>query len=501
MKTNQEFEKYIEKTGESGYIIHCSDPIVYLSGLPSLKMGEAIVSEDGERGMVYGLDRRKAGVLMFETEKIEAARKMARTDDFLRIPVSEGLLGRIVDPLCLPIDRKGPVLGAKEYLPIKEKAPGITKRVKVAEPLETGVMMVDLLVPLGYGQRETVIGDAKTGKTNFLLQTISNQAKKGTICVYVGIGKESPTLKSVESYLKEMKAFDKVVMMVTTSSQSAALHYLAPFSGTAVAEYFRNKGHKVIIVYDDFSTHAKAYREISLLLKRAPGREAYPGDIFYVHATLIERAGNIKTADGKEASITSFPIVETLENNISGFIQTNLLAMTDGHVFFDIDEFKRGQMPAVNAFLSVSRVGNQTRESLSKDLVDKIKKRLVSYRKILEVAQFGSELSKENKQALDFGGKIEVLLSQDAKVLIPRYLQLFLFGLLFSGFWKNVSKKAMKEEVLKILRLFQEEKLTDSKKEIKEIKDFLEVEVLKMKNAEELKDFCEQVSPVLEKFI
>lgn len=490
MDINEEFKKNKEKTGEVGYVVHCSDPIVYLSGLPSLRIGESVISEDGERGMVYGLDKGKAGILMFETEKIEAGKRMARTDDFFKIPVSHKVLGRIINPLCVPLDRLGPISGEKEYLTVQRRSPGITQRIKVRRPLETGVTMIDLLVPLGYGQREAVVGDAKTGKTVFLLQLITNQVKKGTICIYVGIGKESSTLKSVESYLKEMKVFEKVVMMITTSNQSPTFHYLAPFSGMTIAEYFRDKGNDVVIIFDDFTIHARAYREISLLFKRAPGREAYPGDIFHIHAILMERAGNIKNSDGKEVSITAFPVAETLDNNISGFIQTNLLSMTDGHVFFDIDEFKKGQLPAVSPFLSVSRVGNQTREYLNKDLVGKIKRNLTDYRKILEVAQFGSELSQENRKILDLGEKIETLLRQDYKTLIPLPCQLLLFGLLFSGFWKKVPSKTMEKEIAKILKKFQGEDFFDLEKKIK-----------KMKNAEELKDFCEEIAPDLEKLI
>ena len=299
---NEDFKKKIEETSEIGSVIFCSDPIVYLSGLPSLRAGEKVISEDGEIGMSYELDRKKVAVLMFQTEKIEAGKRMARTGDFFKIPISQKILGRVVSPLCLPLDKMGPVLGKKDYLPVIAEAPGITKRVKINKPLETGVMMVDLLVPIGYGQREAVIGDSKTGKTAFLLQLISNQAKKGAICIYVGIGKESSALKSVENYFKEMGIFERVVMLITTADQSSTLHYLAPFSGMAVAEYFRDMGNKVVIVFDDLTTHAKAYREISLLLKRAPGREAYPGDVFHIHATLVERAGNIKTENGKEAS-------------------------------------------------------------------------------------------------------------------------------------------------------------------------------------------------------
>jgi len=487
---NEEFQKYLEKTKEIGYVIHVSNPIVYLSGLPFAKAGEEIISEDGEKGMIFGLDRRQAEVLMFEIEKIEAGKRVVRTTEPFKIPLSDKLLGRIVNPLCKPLDRLGPIGGKKEYLPVQREAPGITKRARVNRQLETGVMVVDLLVTLGYGQRETIIGDAQTGKTTFILQAMVNQAKKGTICIYVGIGKESPALKSVESFLKEMKVFDKTVMVITTASQPPTLHYLAPFSGMTIAEYFRDKGYNVLIAFDDLSTHAKAYREISLLLKRPPGREAYPGDIFHLHATLMERAGNIKLEGKKEVSITAFPVVETLENDISGFIQTNVLAMTDGHVFFNIDEMKRGRLPPIDTFLSVSRVGNQTKKDLDKDLASKIKQKLSDYRRALEVAQFGAELSKETQKILDLGKRIEILFNQDYKTLIPRPLQILLFGLLFSGFWKDVPYNTMEKEIKKILKTFEGEDLSD-----------LEGKLDKMKKVEELKDFCEEIGPEIEKLL
>ncbi len=487
---NQEFEKYLKETGEIGYVIHSSNPIIYVSGLPSLRKGEAIITEDGERGMVFGLDRQKAEVLMFETENVKGGKKIVRTNQLFHVPVCDNLLGRIVNPLCLPVDNIGPISGEKKYAPIEKEAPGITKRVVVDRPMETGVMIIDLLVPLGYGQREMVVGDPKIGKTTVLLQTISNQVKKGKICVYVGIGKESSSLKSVEDYLKEMGVFDKVVMMITPSNQPSTLHYIAPFSGMAIAEYFRDKGNDVIIVFDDLSKHSKAYREISLLLRNPPGRESYPGDIFHIHATLIERAGNIKIPGGETASITALPVAETLENDISGFIQTNLLSMTDGHVFFDINDLRAGHYPAINVFLSVSRVGNQTRQSLDKELSGKIKEKLVQYKKVMAVAQFGAELSKENQKILDFGKRIEILFNQDEKTIVSRPLQVFLFGLLFSDFWSDLPLKSMKTEIHKILEKFQEERFFMIEEKIKSIKTM-----------EELKDFCEEIIPKIESFV
>lgn len=487
---DENFQKYLEKTKESGYIIQVSEPIVYVSGLPFAKPWEEIITEDGERGMVFGMDRKKVEILMFEMEKAEAGKQVVRTGEFFRVPVSEKMLGRILNPLCTPLDRLGPILGEKQYLPIQNPAPGITKRVRVNRQLETGVMAVDLLVTLGYGQRETIIGDNQTGKENFILQTIAHQTKRGAICVYVGIGKKTPYLKLVESYLREMKALEKTILIVSTANQHSSLHYLAPFTGMTVAEYFRDKGNDVIIVFDDFSTHAKAYREISLLVKRAPGREAYPGDIFHIHAILVERAGNIRLANGKEVSITAFPLVETLENDISGFIQTNVLAMTDGHIFFDIEEMKRGKIPPINIFLSVSRVGNQTKKDLDKDLASRIRQRLVEYKKALEVAQFGAELSKETQKILELGKKIETLLNQDYKTLISRPLQILIFGLLLSDFWKDKDETEMIKEVRKILKIFGEEDLPDLREKLDQ-----------MKTVENLKDFCEEIIPQLENLI
>jgi len=485
-----DFKSYLEKTGEIGQIVGLSHSIVYISGLPGLKPGEMIITENGEKGIVHGLGKEIAEVLMFEPEKLKVGERVVRTNKPFQIPVSQGFLGRIIDPLCQPIDGLGPVFGEKKYLSIQREAPGITRRVRVNKPLETGVMVVDLLVPVGYGQRELVIGDAKTGKTTFLLQAMVSQAKEGIICIYVGIGKETSAVKIVEDYLKEMNVFDKTVMVIATSENPSTINYLSPFSGMTVAEYFRDRGEKVLIIFDDLTSHAKFYREISLLIKRVPGRSSYPGDIFHIQAAVVERAGNIKTPDNKEVSITALPVAETLENDISGYIQTNLMAMTDGHIFFDINVFREGKRPAINAFLSVSRVGNQTKTPIDKALAGWIKRKLVEYQRVMGLSQFGVELSLETQKLLDLGKKLEILFNQGPKTIIPRSLQLFLFGLIFFGFWEDKPQNVMKVEIDEILKKYKEGVFSE-----------VESEIRKIKNLEELKSFIGEIIPKVKKIL
>ncbi len=479
------FKQYLEQIREIGRVMGLNHYLAYVSGLPTLKLGEMVITESGQKGLVQELDKEVAKILMFEVGKLKVGEAVTRTNTFFQIPVSENLLGRIINPLGYPIDGLGPILGEKKYLPIQRKAPGITERVRVSQPLQTGVTIVDLLVPIGYGQRELVIGDAKTGKTTFLLQTIVSQAKEGIICIYVGIGKEISAIKAVEDYLREMKVLNKTVMVIATSENSSPLNYLAPFSGITIAEYFREEGKNVLIIFDDLTSHAKFYREISLLSEEFPGRSAYPGDIFHIQAALLERAGNIKKPSlaNKEVSITALPVAETLENDISGFIQTNLMAMTDGHIFFDINDFRKGKLPAINAFLSVSRVGNQTKKPLDKKLSGWIKRTLVEYQRVMEIAQFGGELSQETQKLLDLGEKIEILFNQEVKMIIPRAIQLFLFGLLLSGFWEDKPQNIMRVEVNTILKNY-EKILPEVKKEIEKINDL-----------EKLKNLVEKVIP------
>jgi F-type H+-transporting ATPase subunit alpha len=484
-----QFETYLEKTKEIGYVNSFSHSIAFVSGLPSLTLEEMIITENGKRGIVHGLRKDLAEILMIDIKDLKIGERVARTEKKFEIKICQELSGRIVNPLLQPIDGLGPIIGEKEEKRVKIEAPSFIERVQIREPLETGVMVVDLLVPIAHGQRGLIIGDAKTGKTTFLLQAMTNQAKMGTICIYVGIGKKDMAIKWVEEYLKKQGVFQKTIIIHTTPDDSPTLIYLAPYCGMAVAEYFRDRGKKVLIAFDDLTTHAKIYREISLLLKRMPGRDSYPGDIFHIQASLLERAGNIYK-NGKEVSITALPVAETLENDLSGFIQTNLMAMTDGHIFFDINEFRKGKRPAVNVFLSVTRVGNQTKSPVEREIAIFLRKKMIEYQRILELTQFGAELLPETQKIIEIGQKIDLLLSQSSEILIPRQLQIILAGLLIAGFWDLKSQREMKIEVEKILKFFQKGKIPPLREKIEEIK-----------NLDHLIFLMKEIIPEIEKII
>lgn len=476
MKT---FKDYLQESGEVGYITSLSQSIAFVSGLPYVRPGEMVITEEEEKGLIYGLREELAEVLMFEMKNLRAGQKMTRTKSVFALAIGEGVLGRVLDPILKPLDNLGPILGKREYFPIEREAPNITQRVRINKPLETGIMIVDLLVPLGKGQKELVIGDGKTGKTTFLLKMVSQQTKKDSLCVYVCIGKKTENVKQIEEGLKKTGSFEKSVLIVALPNFPTPLIFLAPYAGITVAEYFRDKGKNVILILDDMTTHAKVYREISLLLKRNPSRDAYPGDIFHIQAAILERAGNIRV-NGKEVSISTFPVADTLENDISGFIQTNLIAMTDGHLFFDIDEFRKGRKPAINPFLSVSRVGKQTRSLLEQSLANWLQRKLGNYKKALEIIQFGVELSKATKEIIELGEKIELVLNQEAEISLSREFQMLLVGLLRSRFWKEKDLKTVKNELSVFLEVYKRGGFSQTEKKIgglenqKELDEFIE---------------------------
>ncbi|MDP2671056.1 MAG: F0F1 ATP synthase subunit alpha [bacterium] len=455
------FKDYLQESGEIGYIQSIVHSIVYVSGLPGAKPREVVMAEGGQRGIIQSLLPDSVEVLMLETHDLKNNLAVTRTKQYFTIPVSEQILGRIVDPFGHPVDGLGPIPGEKKPMSIDPGAPPLHTRVKIDKPLETGVQTVDLMVPLGYGQRELVIGDKKTGKTIFLLQTIVNQASKGVICVYVSIGKRQSDVKAVEEYLKHWSgAFNNCTILVANSADPASMIYLSPFSGFAIAEFFREQGKDVLIIFDDLTNHAKFYREISLLSKRTPGRSSYPGDIFNLHASMLERAGNIKYGD-KTVSITALPVAESFEGDITGYIQTNLMSITDGHIFFDVELFRNGARPSINHALSVSRVGNQTRGKLDKELAQKLREALAKYEKDKEIARFGVDLPQATKTEIDLGEKIELIFNQDTESLVPRELSLMLFGLLLGGFWAGKNVSSVKVDVIKITEKFQKGELND----------------------------------------
>lgn len=448
------YKDYLKKTGEIGYIESIIESVVYVNGLPGAKPRELVIGEGGQRGIIQSLGKDTVEVLMLDTHEIKNNLAVTRTGETFNISVSAGILGRLVNPFGAPLDGKGPIVGEIKPCPIEPLAPPISVRSKINRPLETGVQVVDLLVPLGYGQRELVIGDKKTGKSIFLLQTITNQTEKGVICVYVSIGKRQSDVKALEEYLRKSGAIKNTTILVASSADPASMIYLSPFAGLAIAEFFRDLGKDILIVFDDLTNHAKFYREISLLEKRTPGRSSYPGDIFNLHASMLERAGNIKQGN-KTVSITALPIAESFEGDITGYIQTNLMSITDGHIFFDIEEFRSGSRPAINHALSVSRVGNQTRGGLDKDLAKKVREALAKYEKDKEISRFGVDLPEATKVEIDIGEKIKLLLNQDAETRVSRDLSLLLFGLLFGGYWEGKNIGVLKVDLIKLTREFQ----------------------------------------------
>jgi F-type H+-transporting ATPase subunit alpha len=440
------FDAYLKETGEVGYVQSIISSIFYVSGLPTARLNELVISENGLIGIVKALLPEIVEVMVFEGQSLGHNMRVVRTNEFFQVPVSANFLGRVVDPFGVPQDNLEPIRGIKTFRQTDPHAPGVNERVRISRPMTTGVMAVDMQVPMGMGQRELVLGDQKTGKTTFALQTIVNQARLGTICVYVSIGKKKSDLKFVENFLENEGVLDKTAIVAATSADPAPLVYLAPFSGLSIAEYFRDGGNDVLVVLDDLTTHAKFYREISLLSRRPPGRQSYPGDIFHLHARMAERAGNIRAKNGKEVSITLLPIAETLEGDLAGYIQTNLMAMTDGHIFFDITEAKRGRHPAVSFTLSVSRVGNQTRTPLEREISQNITQKLSEFRKAEELGRFGVELTARTQLALKTYEKLEAILNQESQVIYPKGLQLIFLGIFLGNYWMELTSYQIRAE-------------------------------------------------------
>ncbi len=449
----KDFNTYLKEIGEVGYVESIIHSVFYVNGLPGAKLQELILSENNQVGIVQGILPDLVEVMIFQGEGLTHNMRVARTNEIFEMPVSEKYLGRIISPFGTTLDEKGPIDGTIIKYPIDPKAPGINARSRVNTPMETGVMSVDMQIPIGKGQRELVLGDQKTGKTTFAIQAIANQARAGAICVYVSIGKKKSDLKFVQKTLGELNVLKNTVIVSASASDPAPLIYLAPFSGLSIAEFFRDRGREVLVIFDDLTTHAKYYRETSLISRRTPGRQSYPGDIFHLHARLVERAGNIKLTNGKIVAITLLPIAETLEGDLAGYIQTNLMAMTDGHIFFDIAEAKKGRHPAISFTLSVSRVGNQTKTPLERELSRLITEKLTAYRKAEEVSRFGVELTTQTLQALDSGEKLLALFDQESEVVVPKQLQLIYLGMFFGGAW---ARKTTKEVQIEKIRLFGE---------------------------------------------
>ena len=399
------------KEQEVGVVSYVGDGIANIDGLDHAMYGEIIIFDNGVRGMVQDIRRDEVCCILFgrDTGIREGTRAM-RTCKKAGLPVGEGFLGRVVDPLGAPIDGKGKITAAG-YRPIEEEAPGIVERKSVGVPLETGILSIDSMFPIGRGQRELIIGDRQTGKTSIAMDTILNQKGKNVICIYVAIGQKASTIAKLVNTLKKQEADSYTIVVAATASDPAPLQYIAPYSGTALAEYFMHQGKDVLIVYDDLSKHAVAYRALSLLLERSPGREAYPGDVFYLHSRLLERSSRLNEKNGG-GSITALPIIETQAGDVSAYIPTNVISITDGQIFLESDLFFSGMRPAVNVGLSVSRVGGAAQTKAMKKAAGSIRIDLAQYREMEVFTQFSSDLDAATKEQLQYGRCLMELLKQ-----------------------------------------------------------------------------------------
>jgi F-type H+-transporting ATPase subunit alpha len=416
------FETSIDMS-EVGTVISVGDGIARIYGLDGVMAGELIELPHDVFGLAMNLEDDNVGcVLMGEVHLVQEGDEAKRTKRILDIPAGPGLVGRVVDPLGRPLDGKGPVESVERY-PLERTAPGVVARQPVKEPMQTGIMAIDSMIPIGRGQRELIIGDRQTGKTAVILDSIINQKGTGNICIYVAIGQKASTVAQVIATLEKHGAMDHTIVVSATASEPAPLQYLAPYAGAALGEYFMyNQGHAVCF-YDDLTKHAQAYREISLLLRRPPGREAYPGDVFYLHSRLLERAAKLSEANGG-GSLTALPVIETQMGDVSAYIPTNVISITDGQIYLESDLFFAGQRPAVNVGLSVSRVGGNAQIKAMKSIAGSLRLNLAQYRELASFAQFGSDLDKATQRQLSRGERLMEILRQGQYQPIPVELQI-----------------------------------------------------------------------------
>lgn len=478
------FDDYLRKTGEVGHVHSANRVLVYCSGLAGAKIGEKVYFEQGQLGFVNGVSKDLTEVLLLDSRIAGLGAMAVRTGETLKVEASEDLLGKVLDPFGVPIEKSVKLTNVSmRYL--ESAAPAMIDRVRINQNLETGVTLVDLLVPIGKGQRELVIGDQKTGKTNFLIQTIARQIELGTICIYVLIGKKKSDLTGTIEKLKKFGALDKTIIIAAPSSIPTSMIYLSPFTAFAIAEHFRDLGHDVLMVLDEISRHARYYRELSILSRKMPGRDGYPGDIFYLHSHLMERAGRFLSEDikgtkntkaikeieaketlslkikGETASITCLPVVETLNGDFTGYIQTNLMSMTDGHIFFDMNEFQQGSRPAININLSVTRTGKQTHKTIERDIALKVREILFDYSRSRDVAKFGVELLEATQQKIKVGERLMAVFDQESDVVVPRIMQLLYIEMLLTGFWAVSEPVTIKVHKAKLLKAYGNGKIDE----------------------------------------
>ncbi|MEO1014984.1 MAG: F0F1 ATP synthase subunit alpha [Pseudomonadota bacterium] len=447
------------EVSEIGQVLSVGDGIARVYGLDNVQAGEMVEFANGAKGMALNLERDNVGVVIFgEDREIKEGDTVKRTNAIVDVPVGKGLLGRVVDPLGNPIDGKGPIVYETRRL-VDVKAPGILPRKSVHEPVQTGIKAIDAMIPIGRGQRELVIGDRQTGKTAICIDAILNQKaanqgddeSKKLYCVYVAVGQKRSTVAQIVKTLEDNGALDYSIVVAATASEPAPLQFLAPFAGCAMGEYFRDNGMHSLIIYDDLSKQAVAYRQMSLLLRRPPGREAYPGDVFYLHSRLLERAAKLNEDNGL-GSMTALPIIETQANDVSAYIPTNVISITDGQIFLETDLFYQGIRPAVNVGLSVSRVGSSAQIKAMKQVAGKIKGELAQYRELAAFAQFGSDLDATTQQILNRGDRLTELMKQPqySPLLVEEQVCVIFAGV--RGYLDKVAKDKVQEFEAEFLR-------------------------------------------------
>lgn len=454
----EEIENYdvISRDQEVGYVVSVGDGIASVYGIDHAMYGEIVTLETGLKGMVQDIKQNEISCILFgDDSDIKEGTKVARTGKMAGIPVGEAYIGRIVDALGSPIDGKGEIEAA-DYRPVEEEAPGIVERKSVSVPLETGILSIDSMFPIGRGQRELIIGDRQTGKTSIALDTILNQKGKDVICIYVAIGQKASTVAQLVNTLRSHGAMDYTTVFCSTASECAPMQYIVPYSATALAEYFMHQGKDVLIVYDDLSKHAVAYRAISLLLGRSPGREAYPGDVFYLHSRLLERSSRLNEAAGG-GSITALPIIETQAGDVSAYIPTNVISITDGQIFLESDLFNAGMRPAVNVGLSVSRVGGAAQTKAMKKASGSVRIDLAQARELESFTQFSSDLDDATKMQLKYGSCLTELLKQPLGNPLSLHAQVITLCAATHKLLLDVETKKVKEVQLEMLDYFDRE--------------------------------------------
>lgn len=444
----EEFEKLIALTKEVGYVTGLQQGIVQIEGLPGAHSTEMLMFESGQNGIVFELEKERIKALVLENSSIVPQTRVARMGRYLSIEVSDDLLGKVITPIGKPLNAKRIKKGEPrlvDTLPV-----GMASREDIKETLPTGVAVVDIMIPIARGQRELVVGDRKTGKTQFLKQAALNTAIEGQVCIYASIAKGASDTAELINFFRDRKALENMVFVTSSSADASSMIYLTPFTAMTIAEYFRDKGKDVLIILDDLTAHAQYYRAISLLARRFPGRSSYPGDIFHLHSRLLERAGNFK-----KGSISALPVAETIMSDISGYISTNLMSITDGHIYFDIDLHNKGVRPPVNVFYSVTRVGRQAQSPLMREINSKLTSFMHEQTSLRDFLHFGAEISDELRQRLDLGERLQELFEQQENSLIPINISTMLVGCLWASYWKNVETSKVRTDMNELISTYQ----------------------------------------------